>query len=64
MTGSNEAAHNPEARKVWVIGSGPVRIGEVVELDYCAVYCAWALRDAGIKAIIVNNHAETVRAQL
>ncbi len=56
----NEAVHDPKARKVLVVGSGPIRIGQGVEFDYCSVHCAWALRDAGIKAIIVNNNPETV----
>lgn len=56
----NEAWHDPHARKVLVIGSGPIRIGQGVEFDYCSVHCVWALREAGIKAIIVNNNPETV----
>jgi carbamoyl-phosphate synthase large subunit len=56
----NEAWHDPQARKVLVIGSGPIRIGQGVEFDYCSVHCVWALREAGIKAIIVNNNPETV----
>lgn len=56
----NEATHDPKARKVLVIGSGPIRIGQGVEFDYCSVHCIWGLRDRGIKAIIVNNNPETV----
>jgi carbamoyl-phosphate synthase large subunit len=56
----NEAQHDPDAKKVLVIGSGPIRIGQGVEFDYCSVHCVWALRDAGIKAMIVNNNPETV----
>lgn len=56
----NEAWHDPQARKVLVIGSGPIRIGQGVEFDYCSVHCVWALREAGVKAIIVNNNPETV----
>ncbi len=56
----NEATHDPNARKVLVIGSGPIRIGQGVEFDYCSVHAVWALREAGIKAIIVNNNPETV----
>ncbi len=56
----NEATHEPNQRKVLVIGSGPIRIGQGVEFDYCSVHAVWALRDAGIKAIIVNNNPETV----
>ncbi len=56
----NEALHDPDARKVLVIGSGPIRIGQGVEFDYCSVHCVWSLREAGVKAIIVNNNPETV----
>lgn len=56
----NEADHDPAVRKVLVIGSGPIRIGQGVEFDYCSVHAVWALREAGIKAIIVNNNPETV----
>ncbi|HEX3011538.1 MAG TPA: carbamoyl-phosphate synthase large subunit [Syntrophomonadaceae bacterium] len=56
----NEAVHDTHARKVLVIGSGPIRIGQGVEFDYCSVHCVWALREAGVKAIIVNNNPETV----
>ncbi len=56
----NEADHDPLARKVLVIGSGPIRIGQGVEFDYCSVHAVWALRQAGVKAVIVNNNPETV----
>lgn len=56
----NEALHDPAARKILVIGSGPIRIGQGVEFDYCSVHCVWALREAGVKAVIVNNNPETV----
>lgn len=56
----NEAAHETNTRKVLVIGSGPIRIGQGVEFDYCSVHCVWGLREQGIKAIIVNNNPETV----
>ncbi len=46
--------------KVVVIGSGPIRIGQGIEFDYCSVHCVWALRAAGYEAIIVNNNPETV----
>ncbi len=48
------------ARKVMVLGSGPIRIGQGVEFDYCSVHSVWALREMGIEAIIVNNNPETV----
>ena len=47
-------------RKVMVLGSGPIRIGQGVEFDYCSVHSVWALREMGIEAIIVNNNPETV----
>lgn len=56
----NEARHHDQERRVLVIGSGPIRIGQGVEFDYCSVHAVWALRDMGIKAIIANNNPETV----
>nr|WP_269140853.1 carbamoyl-phosphate synthase large subunit [Pectinatus frisingensis] len=47
-------------RKVIVLGSGPIRIGQGVEFDYCSVHSVWALRKMGIEAIIINNNPETV----
>jgi carbamoyl-phosphate synthase large subunit len=47
-------------RKAIIIGSGPIRIGQGIEFDYCSVHSAWALREAGYEAIIVNNNPETV----
>lgn len=55
----NEAI-SEDTPKVLVIGSGPIRIGQGVEFDYCSVHCVWALQDAGYQAIIVNNNPETV----
>jgi carbamoyl-phosphate synthase large subunit len=55
----NEALPTPR-RKIAVIGSGPIRIGQGVEFDYCSVHSVWALKDAGIEAIIINNNPETV----
>ena len=43
-----------------MIGSGPIRIGQGVEFDYCSVHSAWALREAGYESIIINNNPETV----
>ena len=48
------------ARKVVVLGSGPIRIGQGVEFDYCSVHSVWALREMCIEAIIINNNPETV----
>lgn len=55
------AGFNPTGkRKAIVIGSGPIRIGQGVEFDYCSVHSAWALRKAGYQSIILNNNPETV----
>ena len=48
------------ACKIVVLGSGPIRIGQGVEFDYCSVHSVWALREMGIEAIIINNNPETV----
>ena len=45
---------------VIVLGSGPIRIGQGVEFDYCSVHSSWALRKAGKQSIIINNNPETV----
>jgi carbamoyl-phosphate synthase large subunit len=55
----NEAEALRENRAV-VIGSGPIRIGQGIEFDYCSVHSAWALQDAGYKSIMVNSNPETV----
>lgn len=55
----NEAVPSSR-RKVIVLGSGPIRIGQGVEFDYCSVHSVWALREMGIEAIIINNNPETV----
>ncbi len=49
-----------EGPKAAVIGSGPIRIGQGIEFDYCSVHAAWALQGSGHKAIIINNNPETV----
>jgi len=49
-----------EVDKALVIGSGPIRIGQGIEFDYCSVQSAWALQEAGIKSIMVNSNPETV----
>jgi len=55
------AARNDGPRKkAIVIGSGPIRIGQGIEFDYCSVHSVWALRDAGYESIIINNNPETV----
>lgn len=49
-----------DKRKVIVLGSGPIRIGQGIEFDYCSVHSVWALRELGIESVIVNNNPETV----
>ena len=57
----NEALlKNSGKKKVIVFGSGPIRIGQGIEFDYCSVHCVWALKEAGYEAIIANNNPETV----
>ncbi|MEF9918292.1 MAG: carbamoyl-phosphate synthase large subunit [Eubacterium sp.] len=65
MDDENEAKlfleeHKNDKKKIIVFGSGPIRIGQGIEFDYCSVHCAWALREMGYEAIIVNNNPETV----
>jgi carbamoyl-phosphate synthase large subunit len=49
-----------DKQKVLVLGSGPIRIGQGIEFDYCSVHSAWALREMGIESVIINNNPETV----
>ena len=49
-----------DKKKVLVFGSGPIRIGQGIEFDYCSVHCVWALKAHGYEAVIVNNNPETV----
>ncbi|BDF70776.1 carbamoyl-phosphate synthase (glutamine-hydrolyzing) [Oscillospiraceae bacterium] len=58
--GENEAAATPARRKVLVLGSGPIRIGQGIEFDYCSVHSVWALKRLGCETIIINNNPETV----
>jgi carbamoyl-phosphate synthase large subunit len=55
----SEAFAEP-GRSALVIGSGPIRIGQGIEFDYCSVHAAWALREAGVRAIMANSNPETV----
>ncbi|MCJ7605842.1 MAG: carbamoyl-phosphate synthase large subunit, partial [Dehalococcoidales bacterium] len=55
----NEAESLP-GNKAVVIGSGPIRIGQGIEFDYCSVHSAWALQEAGYKSIMINSNPETV----
>lgn len=53
-------AHPSDKKKVIVFGSGPIRIGQGIEFDYCSVHCVWTLKEEGCEAIICNNNPETV----
>jgi len=55
-----EVAPPAERRSVIVVGSGPIRIGQGIEFDYCSVRAAWAIRQMGLDAVVVNNNPETV----
>nr|MBA2633625.1 carbamoyl-phosphate synthase large subunit [Chloroflexota bacterium] len=55
-----EVAPPSDRRSVIVVGSGPIRIGQGIEFDYCSVRAAWAIRDLGLDAVVINNNPETV----
>ena len=56
----NEAAETKDKKKVLVLGSGPIRIGQGIEFDFCSVHCTWAFKKEGYETIIINNNPETV----
>ncbi len=58
--GVNEVGDTSGRKKIMVLGSGPIRIGQGIEFDYCSVHSVWALRNEGYETIIVNNNPETV----
>ena len=58
--GENEAAETKPLKKVLVLGSGPIRIGQGIEFDYCSVHSTWAFKKEGFETIIINNNPETV----
>ena len=58
--GENEAICTEGKKKVLVLGSGPIRIGQGIEFDFCSVHCTWAFSKEGYETIIVNNNPETV----
>lgn len=58
--GENEAVETKDRKKVLVLGSGPIRIGQGIEFDFCSVHATWAFAKAGYETIIVNNNPETV----
>ena len=55
-----EVAPPADRRSVIVVGSGPIRIGQGIEFDYCSVRAAWAIREMGLDAVVINNNPETV----
>ena len=56
----NEVEETKDRKKVLVLGSGPIRIGQGIEFDFCSVHCTWAFSKEGYETIIVNNNPETV----
>ena len=56
----NEVEQTKDKKKVLVLGSGPIRIGQGIEFDFCSVHCTWAFAKDGYETIIVNNNPETV----
>ncbi len=56
----NEAETDSGRKKVLVLGSGPIRIGQGIEFDFCSVHCTWAFSKEGYETIIINNNPETV----
>ncbi|MCD8232088.1 MAG: carbamoyl-phosphate synthase large subunit [Clostridiales bacterium] len=58
--GENEADGRSDRKKILVLGSGPIRIGQGIEFDFCSVHCTWSFAKAGYETIIINNNPETV----
>ncbi len=58
--GENESVETNPPKKVLVLGSGPIRIGQGIEFDFCSVHCTWAFKEEGFETIIINNNPETV----
>ena len=58
--GENEAERTQDKKKVLVLGSGPIRIGQGIEFDFCSLHCTWAFANEGYETIIINNNPETV----
>ena len=58
--GENEAVETNDRKKVLVLGSGPIRIGQGIEFDFCSVHCTWAFKKEGYETIIITNNPETV----
>ncbi len=60
----NEAAETTPQKKVLVLGSGPIRIGQGIEFDFCSVHCTWAFAKEGWETVIINNNPETVSTHI
>lgn len=58
--GREDEANANSGNKVVIMGSGPIRIGQGIEFDYCSVHCIWALKKLGYRAVMINNNPETV----
>lgn len=58
--GDSEVVEDNSRKKIMVLGSGPIRIGQGIEFDYCSVHSTWTLKERGYETIIVNNNPETV----
>ncbi len=58
--GENEVIETKPEKKILVLGSGPIRIGQGIEFDFCSVHSTWAFREEGYETIIINNNPETV----
>ena len=56
----NEVEETQDRKKILVLGSGPIRIGQGIEFDFCSVHCTWAFAKEGYETIIINNNPETV----
>ena len=56
----NEVVETRDRKKVLVLGSGPIRIGQGIEFDFCSVHCTWAFAKENYETIIINNNPETV----
>ena len=56
----NEVEETQDRKKILVLGSGPIRIGQGIEFDFCSVHCTWAFANEGYETIIINNNPETV----
>ena len=56
----NEVEETSDKKKIMVLGSGPIRIGQGIEFDFCSVHCTWAFAKEGYETVIINNNPETV----